>query len=118
PIFKTLIHIVVPIMMPTIAVVVLLGLIRSMQAFEIELILGKPANIDVYSTIIYRAVGSEPPEHGIASVLSIVFLMTIIPFVVLQQWYAHSHSHASITGKFANRAQDLGALRWPLFIVI
>ena len=118
PIFKTLLHIVVPIMMPTIAVVVLIGLIRSMQAFEIELILGKPANIDVYSTIIFNAVSDEPPRYGIASVLSIVFLATVLPFVVLQQWYGQRHSHASISGKYSNRPQDLGALRWPLFAFI
>src|SRR5689334_20530139 len=44
-IFGALIRVVVPIMMPTIAVVTLLGLIRSMQAFEVELILGTPAQI-------------------------------------------------------------------------
>ncbi len=118
PVFKTLLHIVVPIMLPTIIVVVLLGTIRSMQAFEVELILGKPANIDVYSTIIFNTVSEEPPRYGIASVLSVVFLVTILPFVALQQWYSHSHSHASISSKFSNRVQDLGRLRWPLFAVM
>lgn len=118
PIFKTLLHVVVPIMMPTIIVVVLLGFIRSMQAFEIELILGTPSEIDVYSTIIYKAVNDEPPLHGIAASLSVIFLVTIVPFVVLQQWYAHGHSHASISSKFSNRIQDLGSLRMPLFFAI
>lgn len=115
---KTLLHIVVPIMMPTIIIVVLLGLIRSMQAFEIELILGTPAEIDVYSTIIYKAMTDEPPQHGTAAALSILFLITIVPFVVLQQWYTHGRTHASISSKFSNRVQDLGSLRVPLFCLV
>jgi iron(III) transport system permease protein len=118
PVFKTLLHIVVPIMLPTIIVVTLLGLIRSMQAFEIELILGAPARIDVYSTAIYRAVVGQPPQQGIASALAVLFLGVVAPLVALQQWYSASHSHASISSKFSNRIQDLGNLRWPLFYFI
>src|SRR3546814_11516519 len=64
---RTLFQIVVPILLPTILAVMLLGIIRSLQAFEIELILGTPAGIDVYSTVIYRAVSQEPPLYGVAS---------------------------------------------------
>jgi iron(III) transport system permease protein len=111
-------RVVIPVMAPTIVVVMLIGMIRSMQAFEIELILGTPARIDVYSTIIFRAMIEQPPLYGIASSLSILFLMTIVPFVVLQQWYGYRHSHASVSGKYSNRLQDLGAWRWPLFSVL
>ena len=111
-------RIVVPIMAPGILVVVLLSFIRSMQAFEIELILGAPKGISVFSTIIFSAMTREPPMQGLASALSIVFILSIIPFVILQQWYSHRHSYASISGKFSNRVQDLGRWRWPLFCAI
>lgn len=111
-------RIVVPIMAPGILVVVLLSFIRSMQAFEIELILGAPKGISVFSTIIFAAMTREPPMQGLASALSIVFILSIIPFVILQQWYSHRHSYASISGKFSNRVQDLGRWRWPLFAAI
>ena len=117
-VWKTLLHIVVPIMLPTIIVVTVLGLIRSLQAFEVELILGSPAKIDVYSTAIYRAVNGQPPQQGVASVLSIIFLGAVVPLVVLQQWYAQHHAVASVSSKFSHRVQDLGRLRWPLFAVI
>ena len=117
-VWKTLLHIVVPIMLPTIIVVTVLGLIRSLQAFEIELILGSPARIDVYSTAIYRAVNAQPPLHGIASVLSITFLGAVVPLVALQQWYSKRYAVASVSSKFSHRVQDLGNLRWPLFTVI
>ncbi|MFM9968416.1 MAG: ABC transporter permease [Burkholderiales bacterium] len=117
-VWKTLLHIVVPIMLPTIIVVTVLGLIRSLQAFEVELILGSPAKIDVYSTAIYRAVNGQPPLHGIASVLSITFLAAVVPLVALQQWYAQRNAVASVSSKFSHRVQDLGRLRWPLFAAI
>ena len=117
PIFKTLLHIVVPIMAPTIIVVIMLGMIRSMQAFEIELILGGPVRIEVYSTAIYKAINATPPGHGIAAALSVTFLAVIAPLVALQQWYGAS-AHSSISGKFSNRSMDLGSWRWVLFGVI
>jgi iron(III) transport system permease protein len=112
---RTFLRIVVPIMAPTIVVVLLLGLIRAMQAFEIELVLGTPADIDVYSTVIFRAMRQEPPLYGQASALAMLFVAAIVPFVILQQWFAHGHSHAIVGGKFSARVTDLGKLRWPLF---
>ena len=110
--------IVMPIMMPTILVVALIGFVRAMQAFEVELILGAPRNIDVYSTIIFRSMTQEPPQHGLASALSILFFISIVPLVLLQQWYSRKHHYASLSGKFQNRMQDLGIWRWPLSFMI
>lgn len=114
----TLRGIVVPIMIPTILVVLLLGMIRSLQSFEIELILGTPASIDVYSTVIYRAMRQEPPLYGEASALSICLLALVIPFVLLQQRFARDHSHATLGGRFSVRLQDLGRWKWPLFSLL
>jgi iron(III) transport system permease protein len=112
---RTLLKIVVPIMLPTIVVVVFLGLIRAMQAFEIELVLGTPAGIDVYSTVIYRAMRQEPPLYGQASVLSLLFFAILVPFVCVQQWFVHRRTHGVIGGKFSTRTADLGRWRWPAF---
>jgi len=113
-----LFKVVVPLMLPTIFVVMLLGFIRSMQAFEIELLLGAPAAIDVYSTVIYRAMKSEPPNFGLGSAMSLTFVALIIPFVIAQQWLSGRFSHATIGGKFSSRTQDLGAWKWPLFWIL
>jgi ABC-type Fe3+ transport system permease subunit len=89
--------------MPTILVVLLLGTIRSLEAFEIELVLGYEANIDVYSTLIYRQATSAPPQYGQATVLSLVILGILLPFIVFQQWYGGRHGHANLLGKFRTR---------------
>jgi iron(III) transport system permease protein len=117
-VFGTVRKIVVPIMMPTILVVLLIGLVRAMQAFEVELILGAPRNIDVYSTIIFRSMTQEPPQHGVASALSLTFFLSIIPLVLIQQWYSNRHQYSVVSGKFQHRTQDLGMWKIPIAIMI
>jgi iron(III) transport system permease protein len=115
---STLFKIVVPIMMPAILVATVLGTIRSLQAFEIELILGSPAKIDVVSTLIYKQVYQSPPQYGPATALAMVMVLILIPFIVSQQWLTGRRSHATVSGKFTARLHDLGHLRWPVFAVI
>ncbi|MGH7767793.1 MAG: ABC transporter permease, partial [Candidatus Binatia bacterium] len=59
---RTLLRIIVPIMMPVILVTTILGLIRSLEAFEIELVLGVPIGLHVFSTKIHSFVTHEPPQ--------------------------------------------------------
>lgn len=116
--FTTFKKVVVPIMTPTVLVVLLLGTIRSFEAFEIELVLGYEANIDVYSTLIYRQATSSPPQYGVATVLSIVILAILLPVIVWQQRYSARHAVATVTSKFKNQPQRLRVWRWPLFGVV
>jgi iron(III) transport system permease protein len=111
-------RVVLPIITPTILVVLLLGTIRSFEAFEIELVLGYEANIDVYSTLIYRQATSSPPQFGVATVLSIVVLAILLPIIIWQQWYSARHGVATVTGKFKNQPQRLRSWRWPMFALV
>ena len=43
--WHTFFHIVIPVMMPAILVTTILGIIRSLEAFEIELLLGTPIGL-------------------------------------------------------------------------
>ena len=111
----TLLRIVIPVMAPAILIVLLLGTIRSIEAFEIELVLGAPRQIDVYSTLIYRQVFQEPPQYGTATAMSLLILVVLLPLVVLQQWLTQRRSHTTITSKHHSRLHDLGPWRWPAF---
>jgi iron(III) transport system permease protein len=108
-------RVVLPIITPTILVVLLLGTIRSFEAFEIELVLGYEANIDVYSTLIYRQATASPPQYGVATVLGIVILAILLPCIVWQQRYTARHNVATVTGRFRNQPLHLRRWRWPLF---
>lgn len=112
---RTMFKVVIPVLAPAILVVMLLGTIRSLEAFEIELILGSPNKIDVYSTEIYRRVFDSPPDYGPATALSILIFLFIAPFVFLEQFIGRRRSRASISGKFTAGLYDLGRWRWAAF---
>ncbi|HVR17715.1 MAG TPA: ABC transporter permease subunit, partial [Candidatus Limnocylindrales bacterium] len=72
--WRTFFRIVIPVMMPAILVTTILGIIRSLEAFEVELLLGTPIGLQVYSTKIHELVTWEPPQFAPAMALSSVFL--------------------------------------------
>jgi len=77
----TLRRIVVPVMAPAILISVTLGLIRSLEAFEIELLLGVPVGINVYSTKIYDFVASAPSQYAPATALGTFFLLVLLVLI-------------------------------------
>lgn len=115
---RTVFQIVLPLMLPAILFTTVLGLIRSMQSFEIELVLGGAAGLDVYSTLIYRQVQQAPPQYGQATALSMIILIAMVPLILGQQWLVHRRNFTTVSGKYTNRLFDLGPFRWPLFIIV
>jgi len=115
----TLFRVVVPLMMPAILVSTVLGLIRSMEAFEIELLLGVPIGLFVYSTKIRDLVAYEPPEYAPATALGTMFLLVLLLLVFLQRWYVGKRMFRTVTGRgFSTRPVSLGKWRWPVFILV
>lgn len=116
--WRTSRKVMLPAIMPGLMVVTLLSAIKSMEAFEIELVLGGKPRINVISTVIYRYVQQSPPEYGTATALSMVVLFFLVPFILIQQYLTRLRGHASITGKHVVRLHDLGKARWPAFIAV
>lgn len=115
----TFLRIVVPVMMPAILVTTILGLIRSLEAFEIELILGVPVGLHVYSTKIHELVTWEPPQFPPAMALSTLFLMVLLSLVALQRLYIGRKIYTTITGRgFSVRPTLLGRWRYPAFCLV
>ena len=115
----TLIRIVIPLMMPAILVSTVLGLIRSMEAFEIELLLGVPIGLFVYSTKIRDLVAYEPPEYAPATALGSIFLLLHLIMVALQRSYLGQRLYRTVTGRgFSTNPTSLGRWRWPIFSVV
>ncbi len=116
---KTLTHIIVPVMMPTILVATILGLIRSMEAFEIELTLGVPIGLHVFSTKIYSFINIEPPEFAQAAALGTFFLGVLLLLVWLQRLYLGRKVFTTVTGKgFSSRPISLGPWKYPAFAFV
>lgn len=99
-ILSTLMRISIPLMLPGILAVFLLGMIHSLEAFEIELVLGVPIRFYVYSTQIYTMLQWQPPDYGAAAALSTLVLLIIFPLILFQRWYLGERHFATVTGQY------------------
>ena len=117
--FRTMMRIIVPVMMPVLLVTTILGLIRSLEAFEIELVLGVPIGLHVFSTKIHSFVTHEPPQFPPATALGTFFLLILLSLVAFQRLYIGRRSYVTITGKsFSTRPIALGAWKYPALALL
>ncbi|MBI3064965.1 MAG: iron ABC transporter permease [Deltaproteobacteria bacterium] len=117
--WRTFFNIIVPVMMPAILVTTILGIIRSLEAFEIELLLGTPIGLQVYSTKIHELVTWEPPQFAPAMALSTIFLGLLLLMVALQRRYIGKRIYTTLTGRgFSIRPTHLGRWRMPAFALV
>jgi iron(III) transport system permease protein len=114
-VLQTYARVALPLMMPVVLAVLAIGMIRSLQSFEVELVLGGPAGIEVLSTIIYRSMTQEPPLTGMSASLSMIFLFILIPIILYHRRLSSLRSSTTMSGAFSYRISDLGKMRWPLF---
>jgi iron(III) transport system permease protein len=112
----TLMRIVVPAMMPALIAILLMAMIRAMQSFEIEMVLGPPFQFYVYSTKVYALIAQEPPEFGPASALATLGLAAILPLIFAQRWLAMRRQYTTLTGKLQTQPVRLGPWRIPAFL--
>jgi iron(III) transport system permease protein len=116
--FGTLVRIVVPAVAPAIVVVFLASLIRSFEAFEIELVLGTPFQFSVYSTKIYGLINQSPVNYGAATALSMFVLTAALPLVLLQFWVSSRRSYTTVSAHSRLTRTPLRRWRWPLAVLV
>src|SRR5262249_12689162 len=104
-----------PIMAPAIAVTTVMGLIRALETFEIELVLGSPSRIYVYSTLIYREIRSYSPNYASASVLGLLILPMMALLALVPHWITRGKTYTTIIGHGESYGVRLGVWRWPAF---
>ena len=115
---QTLARVVAPLMLPAILTVLVLAMIRAMQTFEVEMVLGPPFNFWIYGTKIYNLVAQEPPEFGPATALATVGLVIITPLIFIQRWLLTRRDYSSVSGRMRLAPMPLGRWRWPVFGVV
>ena len=68
-------RITLPLMRPSIVAVFLLALIRSLESFEVPLLIGAPGNLHTLTTAIYESMHSGfLPKYGEASAFAVLLL--------------------------------------------
>jgi len=111
-------RVVLPLLAPALTMAGIIALIRSLEGFEVELYLGVPAGIRVFSTKIQELVVYEPPRYAPAMALSVPFVILLIALALYYQRVIRGRSYATLTGKHAAAPPvDLGRYRWPATIV-
>ncbi|MFN0073577.1 MAG: ABC transporter permease [Chloroflexota bacterium] len=111
-------RIFIPLMMPVILAVQLLAILRSLEAFEIEQILGGRINLRVFSTWIYSVLNQQPPRYDAVSALAVVTIVVALGLILLQRTMLANRSYTTVTGKFGGQLIPLGRSRWPLCVGI
>jgi iron(III) transport system permease protein len=91
--------ITIPILAPALLTVLIAGLMRNLEAFEIEQLLGTPVGIDVYATRIYDLVRWEPPKFPSAMALSTLFLGVLLVLALAYQRYTTGRDYVTMTGR-------------------
>jgi iron(III) transport system permease protein len=112
-------QITLPILAPAILTGTLAGFIKSLEAFEVEQLLGRPAGIFVYSTRIYDLASWEPPNFNAAMALSSFMLFVLLLIAVTYQRLSRHDEYATILGRGTSFQQlTIGRARWIISAVL
>jgi iron(III) transport system permease protein len=98
-------RITLPLIAPAALTAFLAGLIRSLEVFEVEQLLGTRAGIFVYSTRIYNLIRELPPDFPQAMALSTLFLVFLLIMAIgYQRILRRYQGTATLTGKGVREA--------------
>jgi iron(III) transport system permease protein len=113
--WRTVFSITTPLVMPAILSGVLLAFVNAIALFGSQAIIGLPARIVTLPTRIY-SLFDYPAQYGLASALSLLFVVITIAALYLQRSYLARRSFVTLGGKGARpQLMDLGWVKWPLF---
>lgn len=116
--WRTLFRVTLPLLAPALVVTALVGLIRALESFEIELLLGAPHNIQVYSTKIYQLVRQDVPDYAAANVLGVVIILFLVGLALLAGRLERRRDDATISSHARRHLLPLGRWRWPAAILV
>lgn len=117
--WQTFRRVLIPLLGPAIFTVFLASLIRGLEAFQIELLIGKPIGVFVYATRIYDLIQWEPPLFPQAMALSTVFLGILFLLALFYQRYTAKRSYATVTGRGVSfRPMDIGRGRYLISVLL
>src|SRR5215204_2428303 len=112
---RTAFSITAPLVAPAILSGTLLAFVNAIALFGSQAIIGLPGRIVTLPTRIY-ALFDYPPEYGLASALSLVFVILTVGALYLQRAFLARRSFVTLGGKGARpQLMALGPWRWVVF---
>src|SRR5471032_610577 len=117
---RTAFTVTAPLVAPAILSGTLLAFVNAIALFGSQAIIGLPGRIVTLPTRIY-ALFDYPPEYGLASALSLVFVVITVVALYLQRAFLARRSYVTLAGKGARpQLMSLGPARWAVlaFVVL
>src|SRR4030095_6239327 len=112
---RTALSITAPLVAPAILSGTLLAFVNAIALFGSQAIIGLPGRIVTLPTRIY-ALFDYPPEYGLASALSLVFILVTVAALFLQRSFLARRSFVTLGGKGSRpQLMELGIFRWVVF---
>ena len=109
---RTAFSITAPLVAPAILSGTLLAFVNAIALFGSQAIIGLPGRIVTLPTRIY-ALFDYPPEYGLASALSLVFVVITVAALYLQRAFLARRSYVTLAGKGSRpQLMQLGIFRW------
>ena len=113
--FRTALTVTAPLVAPAILSGTLLAFVNAIALFGSQAIIGLPGRIVTLPTRIY-ALFDYPPEYGLASALSLLFVVITVVALYLQRAFLARRSYVTLAGKGARpQLMQLGPWRWAVF---
>src|SRR5262245_4841354 len=109
---RTAASITLPLVAPAVLSGTLLAFVNAIALFGSQAIIGLPGRVVTLPTRIY-ALFDYPPEYGLASALSLVFVIITVVALYLQRAFLARRSYVTLAGKGARpQLMALGPWRW------
>ncbi len=118
----TFFRVTIPILRPGILAPLILAFLIAMEQFELPLIIGLPARINVFSIRIFFELSpdTELPVYGRAAALALPFLgIGILLLLAYNHMIKRADSFVTVTGKgYRPERFKLGKWKWPSLIFV
>jgi iron(III) transport system permease protein len=109
---RTVVRVFIPLMLPTIVAVEFLAILNSLQAFEIEQIIGTRFGFYVFSTWIYDNLSQQVPRHDLIAAFAVIVMIVAMAGILLQRRFFANRAYTTVTGQFQSQKLKLGAAKW------
>ena len=112
--WRTAAAVTVPLVAPAVLSGALVAFVNAIALFGSQAIIGLPGRVFTLPTRIY-ALFDYPPQYGLASALSLIFVAITVAALYLQRRYLARRSYVTLGGKGSRpRLVDLGVARFAV----
>ena len=117
--WTTFVRVTLPVLRPGLLAPLIVASLVALEQFEMPLLVGPPARINVFSTRIFYELNPDTglPIYGRAAAVALPFLVAaLVLLAIYNRLVRAADRHVTVTGRgYRPRRLSLGRWRWPAF---